>query len=611
MNLSEALDAALPEMPKTRLSRSRPPRLDPALVVREDMLDGEVTFGVLNREKGEFFRMTPQQWSLATLFDGVHAFDEIAVLFAEQTGTSISSEEVRDFADNMEATGFWYKSPQEKNLALSQKLMDQRGRRADRGSKINLAHFTFSAWDPDRYLTWMDRAIGRFVFSPWCVLAVVLLFVFEAAVFISKWSIMGPDIPLYYNLTQKGPADLLQFWILFLILGFIHESAHGLTCKHFGGQVHAMGLLFIYLMPAFYCDVTEVWVSASRVERLATIIAGIWVEMVVCGLAMIVWSNTVAGQWVHDFAYQIILITGIAVVVVNLNPLIKLDGYYFLTEAIGVPDLKERSTAFISGWFQSRILRLAAETPVVPRRRVLLFTLYAVASGIYSYTLLYFFIRFAYNLTSKLLAEFAIIPAAVLAFSMFRSRLRSLRSVLSQIWQQRFGSGRDFRATHAIMAVGVAALLFIPFWRDRQNAWYVIEPQRSDILHAAASGHVTAVLVREGEMVRAGQPLVRMTSPAAAGGGGGGGPPRQRRRCRPLPPPAATMPGFRPSPRNCAERASAVLRPRRAIPPLTTIFRPSFSLRWWSLPRATVPCSRTTRRRFWAAKLSRANRCSN
>ena len=75
MNLSEALEAALPEMPKTRLSRSRPPRLDPALVVREDMLDGEVTFGVLNREKGEFFRMTPQQWSLATLFDGVHAFE--------------------------------------------------------------------------------------------------------------------------------------------------------------------------------------------------------------------------------------------------------------------------------------------------------------------------------------------------------------------------------------------------------------------------------------------------------------------------------------------------------------------------------------------------------
>ena len=43
---------------------------------------------------------------------------------------------------------------------------------------------------------------------------------------------------------------------------------------------------------------------------------------------MIVWLNTPAGTWLHDLTYQLILITGIAVVILNLNPLIKLDGYY-------------------------------------------------------------------------------------------------------------------------------------------------------------------------------------------------------------------------------------------------------------------------------------------
>src|SRR5208337_2313326 len=167
----------------------------------------------------------------------------------------------------------------------------------------------------------------------------------------------------------------------------IHETAHGLTCKHYGGQVHSMGLMFVYLMPAFYVDVTEIWVSCTKVQRLATIIAGIWVEMVACGLAMIVWTNTLPGEWLHDFAYQVILITGIAVVVINLNPLIKLDGYYFLTELIGLPELKEQSTAFLSGWFQSRVLCLPVETPVVARKRAPFFILYAIVSGIYSYTL--------------------------------------------------------------------------------------------------------------------------------------------------------------------------------------------------------------------------------
>ena len=136
--------------------------------------------------------------------------------------------------------------------------------------------------------------MGKFIYSRWCVIAVVLLFCFEGFVFAAKWKDFGPDIPLYYNFTHKTFADFAEFWVLLFGLGFIHESAHGLTCKHYGGEVHNMGLMFLYLTPAFFVDVTETWVSATKIQRLATIIAGIWVEMVVCGLAMIVWTNYAA-----------------------------------------------------------------------------------------------------------------------------------------------------------------------------------------------------------------------------------------------------------------------------------------------------------------------------
>ena len=516
MNLSEALDAALPEMPKTSLSRSRPPCIDPQLVVREDVLDGEPIFAVLQREKGTFFRIPAFQWQLALLFDGIRSYDEIAAVYEELTGAPTAVEDVRLFAESMEEADFWYKTPQEKNLALSQKLMAQRGRRAGGGAKLNLAHISFSAWDPDRFLGTLDRAIGRYVYSPWCVLAVLLLFAFETTVFVSQWHVIAPDAALYYNFTHKSLLDLAEFWSLMLVIGAIHESAHGLTCKHFGGQVHGMGLMLIYLMPAFYCDVTEVWISATKVQRLATIIAGIWIEMVVCGLGMIVWLNTEAGQTLHEFAYQVILITGIAVILINLNPLIKLDGYFFLTETLGMPDLKERSTAFLSGWFQSRVLRLPVEMPVVPRRRAPFYIFYAFVSGAYSYIVLFFVIRFSYNITSNWLAEFALIPSGALAFVVFRSRLRSLRNVLVRLWQENFGAGHAWRPKRVGIAVAVALLLFLPLRRDRQDAFYTIEPSRSETVHAALPGRVDAVLVQEGEKVRAGQPLVRMTSLDAA-----------------------------------------------------------------------------------------------
>jgi len=515
MNLSEALDAALPEIPKARFARNASPRLDPDLIVREDILDGEPVFGILQRGRANYFRFQPAQWKLAQLFDGVRSFDEISALYTAETGTYVAPEDVRFFAENMEENDFWYRTPQEKNLALSEKLMAQRGRRAQRKSKINIAHITFSAWDPDRYLTWLDRCTGRFIYSRWSVIAAVLLFLFEAAVFIAKWKLLGPDIRLYYTFTHKTVLDIVEFWVLLLALGFIHESAHGLTCKHYGGEVHSMGLMFLYLTPAFYVDVTETWISATKVQRLATIIAGIWVEMVVCGLAMLIWTNTQPGPWVHDFTYKIILITGVAVIVMNLNPLIKLDGYYFFTEFIGIPDLKERSTAFVSAWCQSRILRLPIETPVVHKKRIPLFVLYALVSGAYSYLLLFIVVRFSYNIASHWLAEFAVIPAGVLAFVLFRSRLRSLRDLAARTWKNNVAE-RRWRPLHIAAAAAILALFFLPLWRDREDAVFLVEPSHSVTLHAAFTGRVTAIFAKEGDQVAAGQPLLTMTSASAA-----------------------------------------------------------------------------------------------
>jgi putative peptide zinc metalloprotease protein len=516
MNLSEALDAALPEIPKAHLERGRPPRLDPGLVTRDEVVDGEPSVAIMQRAGSTFCRLSPLQWRLAHLFDGERSYEEIAAELQAQTGATVSAAEVCAFADSLEEAHFFYKSPQEKNLALSQKLTAQRQRRAERRSNFDVAHMTFSAWDPDRYLAWLDAKVGRFIFSKWCILAMVLLFAYEATVFISKWSIIVPDVAAYYNFRQKSLLDIVQFWLLLLVIGFFHESAHGLTCKHYGGQVHAMGLMFLYLTPAFYVDVTEVWISATKAQRLATIIAGIWIEMVACGFAMMIWLNTAPATWLHDLAYQVILITGLAVIVINMNPLIKADGYYFLTEAIGIPPLKERSTEFLSGWFQKHVLRLPVETIIIPRKRVPLFVVFAFLSGAYSYAVLFFVLRFGYNVFSRWLAEFALIPIAFAGFFIFRSRLRSLGRVMHSFWIEHLAGGRYLRPVPLVSGVIVAAMLFLPLWRDREDAWFAIEAANPQVLHASLAGRVDEVMVRQGDAVYAGQPLLRMSSRAGA-----------------------------------------------------------------------------------------------
>ena len=518
MNLSEALDAALPEIPRSRLSRKNPPRVDPDLIVREDVTDGEPIVSVYQRSTANLLRMKPTQWQLARLFDGVRSYEEISAEFEAETGIPIDAEEVRTFAENMDEGGFWYKNPQEKNIAMNEKLAAQRSRRVQSHSSFNVAHISFSAWDPDRYLTRLDEKIGKYIYSRWMVLAAMLLFLVEAVVFTAKWSVFGPDIPLYYDFGKKTFSDLVEFWLLLFVIGFVHESAHGLTCKHYGGEVHSMGFMFLYLAPCFYVDVTESWVSASRLQRMATIIAGIWIELILCGVATILWMNTQAGNWIHDFSYKLILLTGLAVAVINLNPLIKLDGYYFFTEWLRVPDLKERSTSFLIGWVQRYIFRLPVDVPVVSRRRVPLFVLYALASGVYSYMLLLVFIRFSYNIFFHWFAELALLPAALLAFVIFRSRLRGLQTFVQGVYRTKVAAGA-LRLTplRAVIAMALLAVLFVPILRDRETAYFVIEPTETHQVHAGVPGKVSAVYVKEGDTVSRGQVMARLRSLNEAG----------------------------------------------------------------------------------------------
>jgi putative peptide zinc metalloprotease protein len=512
MNLSEALDAALPEIPKNQLRRKNPPQLDPELIVREDTLDGEAVVVVYQRSTTNIYRFPPIQWELVRLFDGQKSFEEISQEFSS-TFAPMTPEDVREFASTMDGSNFWYRSSQEKNIALSEKLRAERSRRSEGHAGANLAHIAFSAWDPDAYLTRVDAAIGKYIYSQWFTALVVLLFLFEVFIFVSKWNLLSHDIPLYYNFSKKSLGDLASFWIIFFVIGFFHESSHGLSCKHFGGEVHSMGFMFLYLAPCFYVDVSESWVSATRLQRLATIIAGIWIEMVLCGIAMIVWTNTAVGEPIHDFAYEIILITGLAVIVINMNPLIKLDGYYFFTEWIGIPDLKERSTAFLSGWVQNHIFRLPVDVPIVPRRRVALFAAYAFVSGLYSYVLLLSFVRLVFNILTHFIAEWALLPALLLAFVIFRSRLRIFGKFVGRVYEsQKERTLRHLTPMRAAVLAVLVLLLALPIWRDRVSAYYLIDPSEVRILRAAVPGTVRQVYVGEGELVQQGQKLAALDS---------------------------------------------------------------------------------------------------
>jgi putative peptide zinc metalloprotease protein len=512
MNLTRVLNVALPEMPARVLS-DRPPRIPPDTVSKGHIEDGQPIVRVLVPSQDSMYRFPPGNWTLAQLFDGSRSYEEIAEVYSGQIGAAYDVEEVREFAASLEGIGFWYKTPQEKNVTLMQQSAEERRNLLkSRKSKFgDLSQILFPAVNPDRFLTWLYRYTS-FIYTWWFTLMTLVVFAFMAGITIAHWSEIRRDTLHFFNFSEKTWADVGVFYLVAVGAMCWHEIAHGHACKHYGGRVPSMGFLLIYLTPAFYTDIGEGQVLATRYQRLIISLAGAWAELYICAVATFIWWDTSPDTTVHEIAYMMMLITGIASVLINFNPLMKLDGYHILCEVLGIADLKEVSTAYVSSWVKRNIWKLPVEVPYVPRRRRLGFAVYAIFSGIYSYTVLFVLARFVGNVFRNFNPDWSFIPELGTAVLIFRSRIRILVNFMKLVYldkKDRILGWFTPRNTLAVTA-GLAIFLALPLWHDSVSGRFLLEPAHLAVVRAPIAGAVTQLDASEGLSVQPGALLAKL-----------------------------------------------------------------------------------------------------
>ncbi len=512
MNIVEALNVALPEIPERLLRQKGVPKMDPRLVGRQHVLEGVPVVQVLIPDNHGFYTLAPESWELLQLFDGERSYEEIAELFAKRTGIAATADWVLEFATLNAETAFWHRTLLEKNARFREEMAERRRARTPKKSRwSNLAEVTFPAWDPDATLTKVHDRVG-FIFTYQFLLLSLAMFTFAAYVMLSRWAEIGRDNLEFYNFAHKSFGDIVEFWVLVCGIACIHEFCHGLGCKHTGGESHAMGFLLIYLSPAFYCDTTQAWVYGSKWQRIATVAAGVWSSLIIYSVASFAWWGTAVGGTVHNFAYIVMLASGILPVLINLNPLIKLDGYYIFTELLDIPDLKENATIYVNNWTRKNIFRLPVEVPYVTWRRRLLYVPYTLASSIYSYGLLYFVVTFLYNVIHRYNPEWAFVPASLLAVVIFKSRILTLWRFMRLLYLDKKDRVKAwFTPRHSVAFACLSLLVLLaPVWRETVEGRLVLEPVQRSVVRVWVPGTVMQTNVEEGQEVSAGTPLLRL-----------------------------------------------------------------------------------------------------
>ena len=86
MNLAEALNSALPELPVNKARIKRLPKMDPKLIGRLQTEEGKPVVVANMRGTTYLYRFSPEQWELIQMFDGERTYAEVAQLFTKTTG---------------------------------------------------------------------------------------------------------------------------------------------------------------------------------------------------------------------------------------------------------------------------------------------------------------------------------------------------------------------------------------------------------------------------------------------------------------------------------------------------------------------------------------------
>src|SRR5436190_12384808 len=141
-----------------------------------------------------------------------------------------------------------------------------------------------------------------------------------------------------------------------------------------------MGFMLIYFSPAFYCDVSDAWMFPNSRHRMAVTLAGGYSQLMLWGVCAILWRITEPDTLINHVMVVVVLFSGLQTLF-NFNPLIKLDGYYMLSDYLEVPNLRSRAFDTLWKW----ITRSPKRGKFRDVRGVLL---YGICAVIFSSTLL-------------------------------------------------------------------------------------------------------------------------------------------------------------------------------------------------------------------------------
>lgn len=351
---------------------------------------------------------------------------------------------------------------------------------------------------PDRFLTQTQHAV-RWLFTRGAAIAWGVLMCLALAVMASNWA------ELTEPLLDLVRLDNLPILVLVLIvLKVVHEFGHAYACKAFGGRVPEMGAMFVCLAPLAYVDASSSWAFRRR-HRILVGLAGMYFESWLGALCLFVWASTDASL-INTVAYQAFILATVTTLAFNLNPLMRFDGYYVLSDVLDLPNMRQRGQDVVRGWFERKVLKLDTTVANEPRWARLL-AAYGVSAAVYKLFLVV-------GICAIIATQFYWIGLTLAAFYIGKTVIGWLWGGSKYLLAARETAPRRRRAVGAFAmcaATLIITLFGIPIPGSTASAG-VVQFEQQSIVRTRVAGGLASLPVRVGSHVVPGDAVAQLAN---------------------------------------------------------------------------------------------------
>ncbi|MFK7769219.1 MAG: HlyD family efflux transporter periplasmic adaptor subunit [Mariniblastus sp.] len=484
--------------------------LDASFTLRNELKfdarsQGKTAFVVIEDPvRSKFFQIGSMEYSFIAAMDGVKTGRD---LVAELNQNKSTESPVTD--DSARAIVQWLI---QNNLAYGN-TMDNAKRLNQQASSLNRQKLMgllnpisckVTLFNPNKALKKIQPYMN-WLFSTWFLIVWCAVGLYTLTQIYAHWDKMG-------SASTGILSGYSWVWLLltWLLLKIIHEAAHGTACRRYGGEVPEAGVLFLLFTPMAFVNVTSMWRFANRWHRIVVAAAGMYIELFISFLSFIVWTR--ADGVVADVAFNVFLMSSVTTILFNANPLMRFDGYFLLSDILGIPNLYPKGTKWFGDRLKSLFFGLPKTANICSDKELRRVAIYGCMA---------FFWKISISV-SLIIGAGVLFHGAGLVLSAFGVGLWFGLPIYKQ-FVSIFGSKaqhpiRPVRvlASFAMVALVGGSLFSVLKAPATKSAPAIVQFADETLLRADANGFISELLVNSGDAVKKGDVLIRLDNPKLA-----------------------------------------------------------------------------------------------